>query len=779
MIVALSSCDATKYLTDEQSLIKGTKIVFKSNKTVKDKSQLEAELLTFVTVKPNTKLLFFIPKEWIYLKGATTIGEPPSIYDESATVQNVKNMENYLRFKKGYYNAKVDFLVEEKRSIKGWETTRQKSVWESNVSDITYLVSLGDRYKIGSLEYISEDKNLISFVHSISDGAFVKAGDFIDFGQFELEKSRISIELQNHGFANFSNNYIEIVGDSSNTDLSVDIRMEFRLPLPDTIHQRYVTGNINVHTDFVKEQASANISTELIHDINFIRQSSSFLVKPELINNSIFFRKGEELRRDDRQKTFRKLNSLSTYRFVTINATPSIEHDSIMDFDILLSPYQNKWILDGGIDVYFSTLAKSNLLGTSLSSSLQNRNLFGGSELYTLRAELGGEIALSPFLQRTQNLSIQNTLNLPSFQDFIGLGKMVNKMGIVRDKFYKNFKEEATTAIGLGYNSINIIDYYSLSSFNTSFGFDYTSPRGHRYSFKPLGFNLDLYTIKDSSRFDNNPAIQLSFKDNLGTGFLFRDFSYIYNGAKSKKGTSFLLINNLEFSGVEVYLANEAYNAIANKSDIWRLGSPSSGKSISFAKYIKYEFDGRFYKEFTPTSTFASRLNLGIIVPFGQDGVAPFIKQFSVGGPNSLRAWNIRELGPGGYRDPLTLIKETPTIFVNQGDLKIEANLEYRFKIVLFLDGAFFVDAGNVWTLKKDIERPNAEISNQFLNQIAVGAGYGIRLNFDFFNIRFDFGYKLRSPFKDQNVKSQWYSLNEITNQGLFGNAQVAVNYPF
>ena len=234
-----------------------------------------------------------------------------------------------------------------------------------------------------------------------------------------------------------------------------------------------------------------------------------------------------------------------------------------------------------------------------------------------------------------------------------------------------------------------------------------------------------------------------------------------------------MVINNLELSGSEVYLANKLYNTISGTKNIWALAD-----QISFAKYVRYEFDGRYNKEYSRTSSFAARLNAGIIIPFGDNKVAPFIRQFGVGGPNSLRAWNIKEPGPGGYRDPQTKVKDTPGIFVNQGDIRLEMNAEYRFKIFLVMDGALFVDAGNVWVLKDDATRPNASISTSFYKQIALGAGYGVRLNFDFFIIRFDFGYKLRSPFTDDYKKSQWYSFKEIRQQGL-GNVQVGVNYPF
>ncbi len=789
-IILLSSCNATRFLKEDQSLLKRTKIVFKNEKNKQDRLSVENELLTFIDQKPNDKLLFFIPKEYIYLvnsqpannhwlgKGLKGLGEPPILYSEDASKKIAANMQKHLRFKKGFYEAKVDFLVDDKKEQRGWSTTGRSDVWQSNTCTVTYLVSLGERYKIKSVNYDCQDKDLLAFVESIKDEAYVKKDDYVDFTQFELEKSRVTVQLQNHGYANFSNSFIEISGDSSQLDKNIDIDFQIRTPVPDTTHTRFVTGNIHVYTDYFKDQSADSLTFKELADVHYYKQSSSFLVRPELLSKSIFFKQGMLLSRDERQKTFRKLNSLGTYRFVTINARPDPERDSIMNFDILLTPFPKKWIYDGGLQGYYSTLGSASLVGFSVSSQFLNRNLLGGSEKYTLKAELGTELGYSKetrFVQRTTNLSIQNNLNIPSYQDFVSLGKIANKVGIIKDKFYKNFLEEASTNIGLGFSALNIINYYSLSSFNASFGFDYTSPKSNRYVFRPLGFNLDLYDIKDSSRFEQNPLIFLSFKDNLGTGFIFRDLSYIYNKPKDRKGNSLLAINNFELSGWEVHFANFLYNKLTGNNNTWVLNNE---RKIAFAKYARYEFDGRFNKEYSKTRSFAARLNFGIIVPFTKDGAAPFIRQFGVGGPNSLRAWNIKEPGPGGYRDPLAKLKEPQSIFVNQGDIKLELNAEYRFKILLLLDGAFFIDAGNVWTLKTDPNRPGANFTSKFYDQMALGIGYGIRFNFDFFIIRLDCGYKVRSPFADDLRKSNWYTFKEVRQQGL-GNVQVAVNYPF
>lgn len=779
LILGLASCSTSRYLKADESLLKGTKIIFKNEKNLKDKTSLTNDILQIIDYKPNGKVLFLIPEEWLYLantrgdkenwsnKALRKLGAPPVFYDEARHKSVSQNIENYLRYRKGYYEARVDFIAKEK--LLGWSSNSGNSVRFD--TEVTYIVSLGDRYTLSSVTYESEDKALLNFVQSIAGESFMKPGDYIDFNLFEEEKKRIILKLQNNGYAGFAANYIEINGDSSRMNKTVDVTMLFRTPQPNVPHKRFVTGNVRVYTDYIQDQTDSNYNEKYLGKTYF-RQSEKFLVKPAVLSKMIFMKQYEYLSRNDRQKTFRKLNSIGTYRFVTLNQ--NIENDSVMNFDIQLSPYQKKWIFDGGFNAYFSTLGPARLYGFGLSSQFVNRNLLGGSERYSLRGEGGVEFGYSRddgFSRRTNNFSLQNNLVIPSFQDFVGLGKFVNKIGLIKDKFYNGFKEEGVTNIDMGYNAVNIVNLYKVRSVNASFGFDYTSERNNRYVFRPLGINLDLYEL-DTFRLQN-PIILLSFKDILRTGFVFRDLSYIYNRPPDNKGRSFLAINNVELSGAEVYLLNKFYNLVSGSNSVWALSD-----RVSFAKYMRYEFDGRYNKEFSRTSSFAARFNAGIILPFGENKVAPFIRQFGVGGPNSLRAWNIKEPGPGGYRDPQSKVQDIPNIFVNQGDIKLEINAEYRFKIFLVLDGALFVDAGNVWVLKNDKSRPNASISSSFYRQIAVGAGYGLRFNFDFFIIRFDFGYKLRSPFEDEYKKTQWYSFKEIREQGL-GNVQVGVNYPF
>lgn len=792
VIVLISSCNVGKYMPADKSLLKKTKVVFKNKKEVKESGKLSTELTSFITHKPNNKLLLFFPQEYIYLRNSgenkttlvnnalRSLGEPPQYFEVEDANVIAKNMENYLKFKKGYYHARVDFITHENLRVasSSWNTYH----WTHTKVD--YIVSPGERYTLKELNYITQDKALLKYVESIQKDAFIKPGDYVDFRSFELEKTRLTLAIQNQGYTNFAANFIEIEGDSSWADKNIAIDIKIKSPLPDTLHQKYSIGEVKVFTDHIRNQSFDSLVGESFNEVTFYRQSKKFLVNPSLLYNSIFLKKGDVLNRENRQKSYKKLNSLGTYRFVTINPLPDEQYDTVMNFNVVLTPYPKKWIFDGGLQSYYSTLGDFDLLGLSASAQATHRNLFRGSERFSTRLEVGTELGFPlisdgdgaprrTVIQRTNSISLQNNLTIPSFVDFVGLGYLAHKSRLINDKFYQNFKEQASTNIGLGFNINDIRDFFSIRSGNATFGFDYMSQKGNRYIFKPLGLNVDLYDIKNEERFRNNPLILLSFQNILGTGFIFRDLTYIYNRPKNPNGHSFLLFNTLEFSGVEVHLANKLFNTLSGNNDIWRIKTPTE---LAFSKYIRYQFDGRYAYEINKNSSLATRINTGIIVPFGENRVNPFVKQFGVGGPNSLRAWNINQPGPGGYFDRSNL--DTVGIFVNQGDLRLEVNAEYRFKLVWKLEGAVFVDAGNIWMLREDSLRPGANISKDFLNQVAIGAGYGLRFNFDFFIIRFDFGYKIRSPFVDDIRPKYWYTFKEIRQQGI-GNVQVAVNYPF
>ncbi len=797
-VLLLASCQTSRYLQPDAVLLKKNRIVFKSGNTYENQSQLKDQILTLIRQKPNEKLFFFIPREWIWLvnsepqdttwldEGLRSLGQVPEYYNESLATSTAEQIQNFLRFEKGYYEAKADFIVNDK--VKRFVFTNAEGTHISTTSSayVDYIIDTGPRYTIKSVTYDSEDVALLELVTKNVEDSYIKKGSYFDVSAFNLEKSRITMAAQNQGYFDFNANYIDVVADSSMITKELDIYIDLVLPENKSFHKKYTIGNINVYSDFMKERINPTYNVSDTLDLRLYSQSVSSLIRPSVLRESIFLKSGQFYNRENRQKTFKKLSALTAYRFINILPVPNAQHDTVVDMTINLTPHQYKWIREWDLEGYYSSFNINQLLGASVSGILQNRNFLKGSENFSIKGQLGlgltiGKEAGQSWTAKPQsrNILLESNLQIPTHLDFLGLGRLFGTSGLIRRKFYEDFNDGVKTNISAGFNSLSFINFYSFNSINATFGYDYASPSGHRYIFRPMSINFDQYAIQDSTRFLNNPIIFLQFRDVLGSGLLFRDLTYIYNKPKNRAGNSLVFINNLEFSGLEVFVANQFVNLLNGSNEEWKLNYGSE-KSISFAKYIKYELDFRFYREFSKNSVLAFRFNTGAAVPYGDIKVVPFIKQFGLGGPNSMRAWNIRQVGPGSYVDPLIKIKEIPdlNIYIQQGDVKLETNLEYRFKIFLIFDGALFVDVGNVWNLRPDPLLKGAALDKDFLNSLAVGAGYGIRLNFGFFNIRFDAGYKIRSPYRDSFLQRNWYSWREITSQGI-GNIQVAVNYPF
>jgi len=806
--VIMSSCLTTaSFLEDNETLLKKNEIEVSSVEHIENKKKFVSTLNNLIQQKPNGSFLG-IPKEYIYHENngfedtlwnnrflKKYLGERPTIVNQQSTKASAQAIENYLINKKGFYRAKVDYQLDtiwgppvvkyittpENRYKSGAAYTLDTI--QTSESIVTYNVNTGPRYKINSISYLSSDKNVLKYINSIKDESIVKAGDYIDATTFDLELTRMSLALQNKGYANFATNYFNIQGDSTVNNHGVDIFLEIRAPLPDTVHQEYIIGSINVFTDYHRDQDTDRLISSKYNTSTYYRQANEFLVKPSTIDNAIFLKPGSSYNRDARSKTRKKLSELGTYRFVTLNAKVDEVNDSIINYDIVLTPFQKKWVADFGWDFFISSTSQTSngsnrVFGLSLNNQLKNRNFLGGAEQFTLSTEVGLELQVdsisSNSFVRSRNFGLNAAMEIPRQRNLLGFTPFLRSFRLMNKESYQSFKENTKTTVGLGYAFNELVDNFSRSSINANYSYDYRPDKTSRFVIRQLGLDYNDYELfpEFEERIEDNPLLLRSFDDNLLTGLFFRDVTYFYSSNISEQGNSFAFIGNLEISGWEKFFINSLYNVVTgNKSD-WRLNN-----NIEFSKYIRLDIDPRFYKYFNDRHSLAARAYAGFILPFGGSEAAPYLKQFSVGGPNSLRGWDQKELGPGEYSE--LLLSPIPNQnFFQTGDIKLEANVEYRFDIFYIFEGALFMDVGNVWTLKANQERPGSQITSNFLDQLAVSAGYGIRFDFDYFNIRFDFGYKLRNPFTFDNSDRHWYNWNEIKNQ-KFGNFQVAVNYPF
>lgn len=783
VVIAMSSCNSGKYLTEGQSLLEENTLKLITQDKIENESLLRNELNSFISQEPNGNLLGFIPQEWVYMINDDEddtkwynnfarkyLGEPPSIYDHYTSEETAASMEKFLRNKKGFYDAQVS-IDSSKVSYKTY---------------VEYVIDANRRYYINSFSYIGKDTNLVNIIKGIQARSLIKVGNPLDAAVFDLEKTRIVNNLQNKGYANFAPNYIDIKGDSTGLDHKVDIFMEIYPPAPGQSHKRYSVGDINIYTDHYRGGNTEGLYSEKIGQYTYFGKTKDFLVKPSALSYKVFLEPGNVVKKDDRLKTFKGLSGLSSYRFVSMNPTTNIESDTIINFDIYLTAFQNRWVGDYGADLFYSSISASNknIIGYSLSTTFDNRNAFGGSENYSIGLEYGQELELNPFDTRTISLSLQNSLQIPREVNLLGMSSILRAMRLVSADGLKSFKEQALTNIEGGVRIQRIKEFLDEEEIGVSFGYSFTPDLYTRYNIRQMAFNLNLAEIKPKllALIGDNPAIINSFEDYLITSLFFRDITYSKQSKVSNRGYSWAFAGYFGQSGLETWLANKAYNGISGNDAQWVIKGRNDQEDVNFAKFTKVSVDIRGKKELNKSSSLASRLFLGVVNPFGGDDVVPFREQFGVGGPSSLRGWDQSEIGPGGWLEP----ERDGQLFYQKGDIRIELNLEYRFdifKVPFFagkIEGAFFTDAGNIWLLKDDLIREDAKISSDFYKQIAVAGGWGLRFDFDFFLIRFDFGYKLRNNYVNK-YGNQWRSLSQIKSQGTwgFGNLQVGVGYAF
>ncbi|MBT8220526.1 MAG: outer membrane protein assembly factor, partial [Bacteroidia bacterium] len=236
-----------------------------------------------------------------------------------------------------------------------------------------------------------------------------------------------------------------------------------------------------------------------------------------------------------------------------------------------------------------------------------------------------------------------------------------------------------------------------------------------------------------------------------------------------RKNSTQTTLLHVEQSGMEAF----AIDQIFNRNDTLRVGNSE------LSKFFALSYDWSRVRRFNLNNALAIRLFGGIVTPFGDSEVVPFVKQYNAGGPNSVRAWRLYELGPGSFRDPRLDEPGNTQNVIQSGEVKLEANLEYRFDLFWRLKSALFIDAGNIWTLDDDADRPGSTISSDWYKQLAIGTGVGFRFDFTYFIFRVDVGWKARTPYENDNGKH--WNLNSLSDFSKRSNryTSIALGYPF
>jgi len=727
-------------------------------------------------------------------------GEVPSILDSLKIKKTKLNLERYY-FSKGWFDRKIEYEI---------DTLGNKR------ATLAYKIQTGTAYNIGAIKTNIETPVLELLFEKSKENSFIKKGKQFDISDFENERNRLTTHFRNSGVYHFSQDYIsfenDTIGTKHNVDLEINIPNRILRTQDSTIQEPFKTYRIkevNIFTDasFKNRNESEPKKTATHDGFNFYNYGA-LKYKPKAITNAVLVNKGDLYSDLDRKRTYGYLSQLNSFKY------PNIEYiensiDSTLTANIYLNP-RKKYGLGFDFDISQSNIQK---IGFSFSSGVLIRNILRGAETLEISAlgaigaskdgaksedqffdinELGADIKLNiprlffPFntekiIPKYMSPTSQLSMGFTS-QKNIGLDKRTLNGRLSYNWNPKQNKTNNLDLINLQYvRNLNPGNYFSVyqNSFNRLENIalnSYPTPNDYLVS-NPDGSNaLDLSRADDfiglvssDATFQNtNPNDFRSVRNikerknrlTQNNFILASNFSLINDNRENNYDTDFSIFRfKLELAG----------NILNGAADLLNLKKNDNGEfeinNVAFSQYAKTEIDYIKLWDLGRNNVLALRTFLGIAVPLGNSNNIPFSKSFFAGGSNDNRAWTAYNLGPG---------RSDNNNEFNEANMKIAFSLEHRYNLFGQLDGAFFVDAGNIWNVLDEVEDPKATFDSfKSLKDIALGAGIGLRYDFDFFILRLDTGFKTYNPAlsKDQ----RW--LRDFN----FGNAvyNIGINYPF
>ena len=690
------------------------------------------------------------------------IGEPAVILDSNLVSQTRYQLSRFL-FSKGYFNNTVkDTVIVNPRNRR---------------ASVQYFLVPKAPYTISKVVYDFDDEKIAWLLLNDTAHCLLKRGDIYDFAKQQAEKQRITDLANNNGYYYYENAYTGFQVDSAYNNHTVQVHIRIKKfaktysssndSLVYRSHPRLKVANLYVITDAVVGNVRDLQFTDTVkskkNGILFLL-NQPLRYRQSLITDNVSIYKDGWFRRDSAEFTYKQLLGLGVFKNVTIQFYPNRDNAEQLDCFILCSP-----LIKQSITLQPQLTNTYGNLGIDGSVILQNRNLFKGGEM--LEFKLAGSIAAQAQFN-SQATSGSNIDQLPQTFNTKQIGPELT-FAVPRAFFPFSllpFKKEATprtyVKAGLNYQArpefsriINSIDY----------GFTFKS---HNNLFKHEIIPFEVYFVRallttsfrNTLNSYNDAFLVNSFQDHVTTLSKY-GLTYV---SKENTNTSNKPVNYLHWSiQSSGNILRQVYDMVHEKPD-------SLNRylifGIPFAQFIRTDIDYRYYVPVRKKSRLVYRLAGGIGKPLKNLSVLPYEQSFFSGGPNSVRAWRARTLGPGGY-DPTG----STARFDKIGDILLEGNFEYRFHIIKSFNGAFFVDAGNIWRLYPDVAKPNAQfLLSTFADQIAIGSGLGIRWDLNFFVLRLD----MAAPIKDPKlpVGDRWTFDKKPWNYTV---VNFGIGYPF
>jgi outer membrane protein insertion porin family len=750
LLVALfvSACSTTKYLDPGQKLYTGGEVKI-TDKDVKksDAKDLKAELEALLRPKPNSKILGLRVKLWIYEKTKTKklrglrhylnthLGEPPVLVSSVDLVKNSTILLNRLQ-NESYFIADVS----------------SDTLSKNRTAKAVYTAKIGPSYHYRRITFPTDKNSLDTAVAGTAKDSYLKVGDKYNLDVIKSERVRIDAKLKEEGFYYFSPEDLIMRYDSSSAgNHQVDMFIKIKETTPDEATWIYKIRNIYVYPHYTIKDTSLKLDSAVKYRwYNVIGGRKT--VVPYVFKNAVLLHPGDIYNRTEHNNSLKRMIDLGPFSYVKNRFEDVTPDSAFLDVYYFLTQAKRKSLTAELIGRQTS----ANYSGTQFNLTFRNKNTFKGAELFTLNFFVSTDKQFGKY---------NNGLNVYQFgiQPSLSWPRFISPFDFKTDNAFI-----PRTIMNTGYTLIDRHLLYRLNSYNFSWGYQW-KPNLHRQNtfdlldFTYVGPENVSQRYQDSIESTGNPTLKHVIDKQLIFG---PSYQYVYDNTLDPFRTNSLYFMSKLSASANVYGLLTGADTLSGKV----------GKifGVPFNQFVKLENEIRFFHRITPGSKIATRLIVGVGLPYGNSTILPYTQQFFIGGPNSLRGFHARTLGPGTY--DYRVLEEGKTQFLpdESGDIKIEANVEYRPKLFSIVEGALFTDAGNIWLMRPHNDLPGAAFGKNFISQMGLDAGFGLRFNLSVLILRTDLGFPLIDPSRPEGQRNLF---NQISfNTSTFN---LAIGYPF
>ncbi|MBR5335692.1 MAG: BamA/TamA family outer membrane protein [Bacteroidaceae bacterium] len=618
---------------------------------------------------------------------------------------------------------------------------------------VRYTVTLHKPYQLDSIAYTGFSSTADSLLTATERQRLLRKGEQFSVSNLSGERERINTLLRNNGYYYSQTNYIEFLADTINNPGNVDMRIQPMGGLAPHIRRRYTIGTIDIRIESNGTILCRTAPDTLeMRNIRYIYSGKKPPVRPGALMRNILFRSGEVYSQEVQQNSLSQLSKMNIFGGMNFSYIPRKESDTL---DVRIQAQMDK---PYNFTFELNATSKSNSqIGPGSKVSLSRNNIFRGGE--------------------TLKLSLQGSYEWQTDGAIKGRQAVINSWEIGADAsltfprlFFpivhrRHLRFPASTSLRLYADQMNRSGFFKMIHVGSEVTYNIYTRRTTTHTVTPFRLTYDMLQ-RTTAKFDSIAAANRSIANSFRNQFIpAMQYTYTYDNTPTQHRNKTWLEASVTSSGNVTSLLFAAFGKKWDQKDKDLFKNP-------YAQFVKLTTEIRQLYRINSKNYIATRLMVGVIKSYGNSRYAPYSEQFYIGGANSLRAFTVRTIGPGSYHPA----KETRYSYLDEtGTLKFEANVEYRFGLLGNLNGAVFVDAGNVWLLEKDESRQGGELTlRSFADEIALNTGFGLRYDLDILVLRLDFGIALHAPY--DTGKSGYYNL---PNFGKGFAWHFAIGYPF